>query len=63
MSALLTVAQVARADETGVFNLGARLRAGGRYDDLMARFGEPMPAVGVSLDLDTIAEALAGAAR
>ncbi|MFN8653881.1 MAG: ATP phosphoribosyltransferase regulatory subunit [Gemmatimonadales bacterium] len=37
--------------------------AGGRYDDLMARFGEPMPAVGVSLDLDTIAEALAGAAR
>lgn len=37
--------------------------AGGRYDRLMARFGEPMPAVGVSLDLDTIAEALAGAAR
>jgi hypothetical protein len=23
---------------------------------LMARFGRPMPAVGVSLDLDTIAE-------
>ncbi|HWA56054.1 MAG TPA: ATP phosphoribosyltransferase regulatory subunit [Gemmatimonadales bacterium] len=37
--------------------------AGGRYDRLMARFGEPMPAVGVSLDLDTIAEALAGAGR
>ena len=30
--------------------------AGGRYDELMARFGRPMPAVGVSLDLDTIAE-------
>ncbi len=33
--------------------------AGGRYDELMGRFGTPMPAVGVSLDLDTIAEALA----
>ena len=30
--------------------------AGGRYDDLMGRFGRPMPAVGVALDLDTIAE-------
>jgi hypothetical protein len=29
----------------------------------MARFGEPMSAVGVSLDLDTIAEVLAGATR
>ena len=34
--------------------------AGGRYDSLMGRFGLPMPAVGMSLDLDTIAEALAG---
>jgi ATP phosphoribosyltransferase regulatory subunit len=32
---------------------------GGRYDDLMSRFGRPRPAVGVSLDLDTIAEAAA----
>jgi ATP phosphoribosyltransferase regulatory subunit len=37
---------------------GRAAGAGGRYDDLMGRFGAPMPAVGVSLDLDTIAEAL-----
>lgn len=43
--------------------VGRSAGAGGRYDALMARFGEPMPAVGVSLDLDTIAEALAGAER
>jgi ATP phosphoribosyltransferase regulatory subunit len=42
---------------------GRSAGAGGRYDGLMARFGEPMPAVGVSLDLDTIAEALAGGER
>lgn len=35
---------------------GRSAGAGGRYDDLMGRFGVPMPAVGVSLDLDTIAE-------
>lgn len=35
---------------------GRAAGAGGRYDDLMGRFGRPMPAVGVSLDLDTIAE-------
>jgi ATP phosphoribosyltransferase regulatory subunit len=35
---------------------GRAAGAGGRYDDLMRRFGRPMPAVGVSLDLDTIAE-------
>jgi len=35
---------------------GRAAGAGGRYDELMARFGRPMPAVGVSLDLDTIAE-------
>ncbi len=29
------------------------------FDDLMGRFGRPMPAVGVSLDLDTIAEVVA----
>jgi ATP phosphoribosyltransferase regulatory subunit len=38
---------------------GQAAGAGGRYDDLMGRFGAPMPAVGVSLDLDIIAEALA----
>lgn len=38
---------------------GQAAGAGGRYDALMGRFGAPMAAVGVSLDLDTIAEALA----
>jgi ATP phosphoribosyltransferase regulatory subunit len=42
---------------------GRAAGAGGRYDTLMGRFGLPMPAVGMSLDLDTIAEALAGAVR
>ena len=35
---------------------GRAVGAGGRYDELMARFGCPMPAVGMSLDLDSIAE-------
>jgi len=35
---------------------GQAAGAGGRYDDLMGRFGAPMPAVGVSLDLDGLAE-------
>jgi ATP phosphoribosyltransferase regulatory subunit len=42
--------------ELYVAGAGRAAGAGGRYDDLMARFGRPMPAVGVSLDLDTIAE-------
>ncbi|HUL02990.1 MAG TPA: ATP phosphoribosyltransferase regulatory subunit [Gemmatimonadales bacterium] len=44
-----------------VFVAGARtaVGAGGRYDDLMARFGRPLPAVGLSLDLDALAEARA----
>jgi ATP phosphoribosyltransferase regulatory subunit len=37
--------------------VGRAAGAGGRYDELMGRFGVAMPAVGVSLDLDTIAEA------
>jgi len=47
-----------------LFAAGARraVGAGGRYDDLMGRFGAPMPAVGVTLDLDSLAEA-AGEAR
>jgi ATP phosphoribosyltransferase regulatory subunit len=40
--------------------VGHSAGAGGRYDDLMGRFGTPMPAVGVSVDLDTIAESLTG---
>ena len=43
--------------ELYVAGAGRAAGAGGRYDDLMARFGRPMPAVGVALDLDTIAEA------
>lgn len=42
--------------EIYIAGAGRAAGAGGRYDDLMARFGRPMPAVGVSLDLDTIAE-------
>ena len=35
---------------------GRAVGAGGRYDELMARFGRPMPAVGMSLDIDSLAE-------
>lgn len=42
--------------ELFVAGAGRAAGAGGRYDDLMGRFGRPMPAVGVSLDLDTLAE-------
>lgn len=42
---------------------GRAAGAGGRYDGLMGRFGAPMPAVGVSLDLDAIAEVTAGGGR
>ena len=42
--------------ELYIAGAGRAAGAGGRYDDLMARFGRPMPAVGVALDLDTIAE-------
>ena len=42
-----------------IFVTGARtaVGAGGRYDDLMGRFGRPLPAVGLALDLDALAEA------
>lgn len=42
--------------EVFVAGAGRAAGAGGRYDDLMGRFGRAMPAVGVSLDLDTLAE-------
>jgi ATP phosphoribosyltransferase regulatory subunit len=42
--------------ELFIAGAGRAAGAGGRYDDLMGRFGAPMPAVGLSLDLDTIAE-------
>jgi ATP phosphoribosyltransferase regulatory subunit len=42
--------------EVYVSGAGRAVGAGGRYDELMGRFGRPMPAVGVSLDLDSLAE-------
>lgn len=35
--------------------------SGGRYDDLLARFGAPMPAVGFAIDLDALAAAVRAA--
>src|SRR6476620_3726342 len=40
--------------EVFVAGPGRAAGAGGRYDELMGRFGRPMPAVGLSLDLETI---------
>ena len=37
---------------------GEPIGSGGRYDDLLARFGAPMPAAGFALDLDNLAWAL-----
>ena len=45
--------------EVYVAGAGRAAGAGGRYDELMGRFGRARPAVGVSLDLDTIAEVVA----
>lgn len=42
---------------------GEPLGSGGRYDDLLARFGAPMPAAGFALDLDNLAWALKSAGR
>ena len=42
--------------ELYIAGAGRAAGAGGRYDNLMGRFGRPMSAVGVALDLDTIAE-------
>jgi ATP phosphoribosyltransferase regulatory subunit len=42
--------------EVFVAGVGSAVGAGGRYDDLMGRFGRPLPAVGLALDLDAIAE-------
>jgi ATP phosphoribosyltransferase regulatory subunit len=40
---------------------GEPIGAGGRYDELLSRFGAPMAAVGFGLDLDTLAWALRSA--
>ncbi len=45
--------------EIFVAGAGAAVGAGGRYDDLMARFGRALPAVGLALDLDRLVEATA----
>jgi ATP phosphoribosyltransferase regulatory subunit len=37
---------------------GVRVGAGGRYDELTASFGQPEPAVGFVLDLDSLVDAL-----
>ena len=43
-------------------SIGQEVIKGGRYDDLLGRFGRPSPAVGFALDLDLIMQA-AGEAR
>jgi ATP phosphoribosyltransferase regulatory subunit len=40
--------------------LGAPIGGGGRYDDLLGRFGRPLPAVGFALGIDRLHIALAG---
>ncbi|MFP5361828.1 MAG: ATP phosphoribosyltransferase regulatory subunit [Thermoleophilia bacterium] len=40
--------------------LGAPLGGGGRYDDLLGRFGRPLPAVGFALTIDRLHIALTG---
>jgi ATP phosphoribosyltransferase regulatory subunit len=43
--------------------LGAPIGGGGRYDELLGRFGRPAPAVGFALGLDRLHIALAGEER
>jgi ATP phosphoribosyltransferase regulatory subunit len=40
--------------------LGAPIGGGGRYDDLLGRFGRPLPAVGFALSIDALHIALTG---
>jgi ATP phosphoribosyltransferase regulatory subunit len=40
--------------------LGAPLGGGGRYDDLLGRFGRPLPAAGFALGVDRLHAALSG---
>ncbi len=42
---------------------GAPIGGGGRYDDLLGRFGRPLPAVGFALGVDRLHLALMGAQR
>jgi len=41
---------------------GAPVGGGGRYDDLIGKFGRPLPAVGFALNIDALHQALAGEA-
>jgi len=43
--------------------LGAPIGGGGRYDDLLGRFGRSLPAVGFALGIDRLHIALAGEER
>jgi ATP phosphoribosyltransferase regulatory subunit len=43
--------------------LGQPIGGGGRYDDLLARFGRPLPAVGFALTVDSLHVALTGEER
>jgi ATP phosphoribosyltransferase regulatory subunit len=47
--------------EVLVPDLGFELGGGGRYDDLVGRFGHPMRAVGFALDVERVLEAMARA--
>jgi ATP phosphoribosyltransferase regulatory subunit len=42
---------------------GHAIGGGGRYDDLLGRFGRPLPAVGFALDVDALHTALVGKSR
>ncbi len=43
--------------------IGAPIGGGGRYDDLVGRYGRDLPAVGFALNVDRLQEALAGEER
>ncbi len=43
--------------------VGEAALAGGRYDDLLGRYGRPAPAIGFSVDVERVAEAQQAAAR
>ena len=42
---------------------GVPIGSGGRYDDLLADFGHPLPAVGFALDVERVHIALTGEER
>ena len=42
---------------------GAPIGGGGRYDELLGRFGRPLPAVGFALEVESLHKALAGEER